>query len=172
MRIVRVDSHPTNTVTVWCSVCGRSCHAPARYELRAPYFDGGTNRTNYQRAWADLDAPAGTFYCTDCAAAKDPATVTDGGEMSKQCGYGSCSCVGVQFISSYDGYSDFCVGGQRVTVWPDRSVSCDPRIAQELNIFLLERYAAYLERRARQRAAMPSWFWPTVEEFGGLVWIR
>lgn len=76
MRIVRVDSHPTNAVTVWCSVCGRSCHAPAQYELRPPFFDGGTNRTNYQRAWADLDAQAGTFYCTDCAAAKDPKKVT------------------------------------------------------------------------------------------------
>jgi len=78
MRIVKVDSHATNTVIMLCVECNRKCHAPAQTELTVtgPFFDGGTNRTNYQRAWADLDAPAGTFYCTDCANDKDPKTVS------------------------------------------------------------------------------------------------
>lgn len=76
MRIVKVDSHATNTITVLCVECNRKCYAPAQTELAAPFFDGGTNRTNYQRAWADLDAPSGTFYCTDCANDKDPKTVS------------------------------------------------------------------------------------------------
>ncbi len=76
MRLVKVDSHKTNRVTVICSSCSCRCHAPAQHELVAPFFDGGTNRINYQRAWADLDSPAGTFYCTNCANDKAPAVVS------------------------------------------------------------------------------------------------
>lgn len=67
MNIVQVTPHHSMTIQLACKACGRRCYAPAMRELTAPFFDGGTNRANYQRAWADLDAPAGTFYCTDCA---------------------------------------------------------------------------------------------------------
>ena len=73
---MKVNPHATNTVTVHCSSCGRKCHCPAQWELVAPWFDGGTNRHDYQRAWADLDAPTGTFYCTDCANDLAPQNVS------------------------------------------------------------------------------------------------
>lgn len=90
----------------------------------------------------------------------------------KQCGYHSCACIGVEFISSYDGVSDFCVEGQRVTIRPDRSVTCDADTAQKLNMALLDRYAAYLNRRATQKAARPGDIWPDVEAFRGVVFVR
>ncbi len=90
----------------------------------------------------------------------------------KQCGYHSCACIGVEFISSYDGSSDFCVEGQRVTIRPDRTATCDAVTAQKLNMGLLDRYAAYLTRRATQKAARPGEIWPDAEEFRGLVSVR
>jgi hypothetical protein len=80
MRIVHVDSHRTHTVQIVCAECGARCYAPSERELIAEQNTGRISKQMYtqkqQRAWADLDAPAGTFYCTDCANDKDPKTVS------------------------------------------------------------------------------------------------
>lgn len=79
MNIVHVNPHHTATITLRCTTCGGRCIAPSERELVAERNSGRITKhlygTRQLRAWADLDAPAGTFYCTDCASDLDPEKV-------------------------------------------------------------------------------------------------
>jgi hypothetical protein len=72
----------------------------------------------------------------------------------KRCGYGSCSCYGVHFISRYRMANDYCIDGKRVTVTDGEQVV---RHANDLDVkrlenFLLDRYAKYLVWHCENKA--------------------
>jgi hypothetical protein len=74
MRIVKVNSHHTHDVFMSCKYCGCRIISPAEWK--------DTSGTGYipniftPRAYADLDAAPGTYYCRDCANDRDSASVS------------------------------------------------------------------------------------------------
>lgn len=74
MNMVPVDNHHTHRVILFCSNCGGRCIAPNMSEFK--YAINRGIGPIQQRAYADLDAPAGTFYCRDCANDKQPSHVS------------------------------------------------------------------------------------------------
>lgn len=69
MRIVKVNSHRTNDVFVFCKTCGVRCIAPKEMTIHNGGYTGGAA---LPRAYADLDDIPGTFYCQGHAHSLDP----------------------------------------------------------------------------------------------------
>lgn len=70
---------------------------------------------------------------------------------TQTCGYQGHTCGReVQFISRYRDQSDYCVSGQRISVYDDGSTSdrATPDQLQAIRLFLLNRYAEYITWRA------------------------
>lgn len=66
------------------------------------------------------------------------------------CGYESCSCIGVHFISGYRLQWDYCVDGKRITVDNDSNIitpSANEEQVRKLELHLLDDYAGYLRWR-------------------------
>jgi hypothetical protein len=82
---------------------------------------------------------------------------------SHGCGYDPCPCCGINFISRYqyddDIASDYCIDGKRVTL-RDSSPLVHRATAEEVNrlsIFLLQRYADYIQWHVANKQKAPNW---------------
>ena len=82
------------------------------------------------------------------------------------CGYDSCPCRDVHFISRYRGESDYCIDGERVRVSDESGISSRATAEQvrKLSLFFLESYADYCKWHAQQRARHGD-EWPSLSPF-------
>ena len=74
------------------------------------------------------------------------------------CGYESCPCRGVHFISRYREETDYCVNGKRVSVGDDgMALYSSTTLAdlEALNLFSLEQYAKYCAWHVEQKTTKP-----------------
>lgn len=87
--------------------------------------------------------------------------------QGKSCGYDSCPCKGVHFISSYQGEVDYCVNGQRVMIREDRSPAREYSAADmmALRLWLISEYARYLIWHCTQKQKHPGEYMPEIEPF-------
>jgi len=65
----------------------------------------------------------------------------------QSCGYGSCPCRGVNFISCGMGSTDYCVDGKRVRVLEGAPLPA------RIFVYQLDKYAAFLTWHAENRRA-------------------
>jgi hypothetical protein len=74
------------------------------------------------------------------------------------CGYHSCTCRGVSFISYYQHEADYCIDGKRVTMRDGGLVvtpSATEMHVEALNRYLLVKYAAYCDWHSERKTTNP-----------------
>ena len=75
------------------------------------------------------------------------------------CGYDSCPCVGVNFISTYQGRVNYCVNGKRLLVDARVSMVLTPSATLDqvarLERYLLECRSKYVEYHTRNYPGAP-----------------
>ena len=74
------------------------------------------------------------------------------------CGYESCSCRGVNFISRYREETDYCVNGKRVSIGDDGGAayySTNQSDLDAIDLFHLEQYAKYCYWHSKQKREKP-----------------
>jgi len=90
-------------------------------------------------------------------------------ERNRRCGYDACACSpnDVQFISRFQGESDYCVGGHRIHVFDDGTLRGDPspREIEQLRCYFLREFVRYIEWRRDRRARWGADFAPDAPQY-------